>query len=117
MSWSSRRQMKLAAPMLAAILCAALRPALAEDPARAFRLAEEKGCFECHAIGWKLVGPAFTDVAARYRFDPQARELLVDKVRFGGKQHWGERFNMWPQTNLSDEETYVLVDWVLSQRP
>ena len=105
----------MAAPMLVSALCATLHPALAEDSGDAFRLAEEKGCFECHAIGWKLVGPAFTDVAARYRLDPQAREMLVDKVRFGGQRHWGERFNMWPQTNLSDEETYVLVDWVLSQ--
>ena len=115
MPWRSRCRMTIAAPMLAAALCATQPPALAEDPARAFRLAEEKGCFECHAIGWKLAGPAFTDVATRYRLDPQARDMLVDKLRFGGKQHWGERFNMWPQTNLSDEETYVLVDWVLLQ--
>jgi len=106
--------MTTAAPMLAAVLCVTLPPALAEDPARAFHLAEAKGCFECHAIGWKLVGPAFTDVATRYRLDPQAREMLVDKVRFGGTRHWGERFSMWPQTNLGDEEAYVLVDWVLS---
>jgi cytochrome c len=107
--------MTIAAQMLAAALCASQRPAFADDPARGFRLAEEKGCFECHAIGWKLVGPAFTEVAERYRLDPQARDMLVGKVRFGDERHWGERFNMWPQTNLSDEEVYVLVDWVLSQ--
>jgi cytochrome c len=108
--------MRIAALALsAAALAATFRPVVAEDPARAFRLAEEKGCFECHAIGWKHVGPAFTDVAARYRFDPGARDLLVDKLRFGGRQHWGERFNMWPQTNLSDEEAYALIEWVLSQ--
>jgi len=114
MSWSGHWWMTTAAPMLAAFLCAALPPALAADAARAFHLAEEKGCFECHAIGWKLTGPAFTDVATRYRLDPQARETLVEEVRFGGTRHWGERFSMWPQTNLSDEETYVLVDWILS---
>jgi cytochrome c len=108
--------MRIAALALgAAVAAASLRPAAAADPARAFRLAEEKGCFECHAIGWKLVGPAFTDVAARYRFDREARDVLADKLRFGGKQHWGERFNMWPQTNVSDEEAYVLIEWVLSQ--
>jgi cytochrome c len=108
--------MRIAALALGAAALAATFPAaVAEDPARAFRLAEEKGCFECHAIGWKLVGPAFTDVAARYRLDREARDLLVDKLRFGGNRHWGERFNMWPQTNLGDEEAYVLVDWVLSQ--
>jgi cytochrome c len=78
-------------------------------------LAERKGCFECHAVGWRLVGPAFTEVAARYRGKPDARDELVDKVRFGGSRHWGERFNMWPQTNLSDEEAYALVEWILEQ--
>jgi cytochrome c551/c552 len=106
--------MTTVAPMLASLLCTTLQPARAEDSARAFRLAEEKGCFECHAIGWKLTGPAFTAVAARYRLDAQARDMLVEKVRFGGTRHWGERFNMWPQANLSDEESYVLVDWILS---
>ena len=99
----------------AAALAAALPPAVAVDPGRAFRRSEAKGCFECHAIGWKLVGPAFTDVAARYRFDRKTRDLLADKLRFGGEQHWGERFNMWPQANLSDEEAYVLIEWVLAQ--
>lgn len=88
----------------------------AQSPAQALHLAEEKGCMECHAIGWAVVGPAFVDVAARYRQDPAARETLAEKVRFGGKRHWGERYNMGPQTNLDDEEIYVLVDWILSQQ-
>lgn len=87
----------------------------AEDPSRALQLAQEKGCLECHAIGWTVVGPAFTDIAARYRHDPDARATLVDSIRSGGKRHWGERFNMWPQTSLSEAETSVLVDWILSQ--
>jgi hypothetical protein len=27
-----------------------------------------------------------------------------------------ERFNMWPQTSLSEAQTRVLVDWILSQQ-
>ena len=89
--------------------------AQAVDPGRALRLAERKGCFECHAIGWTVVGPAFADIASRYRYDRTAREELVEKLRYGGTKHWGERFNMWPQTNLSDQEAYELVDWILQQ--
>ena len=108
--------MKLIAPACLFAALAASAGAPAQSPAQALHLAEEKGCMECHAIGWKVVGPAFVDVATRYRYDPEARRTLVDKVRFGGKRHWGERFNMWPQTNLDDEEVTVLVDWILSQQ-
>jgi cytochrome c len=100
----------------AAIAAAAsLAPALANDYGHALALAERRGCMECHAIGWTNVGPAFAAIATRYRYQPGAREMLVDKIRFGGRQHWGERFNMWPQTNVSDEEVYELVDWILQQ--
>jgi len=92
-----------------------LAPALADDYARTLALAEQRGCLECHAIGWTNVGPGFAAIAVRYRHQPGAREILVDKIRFGGRQHWGERFNMWPQTNVSDEEVYELVDWILQQ--
>jgi cytochrome c len=61
------------------------------------------------------VGPSFSAIATRYRHQPGLRDVLLDKIRYGGKQHWGERFNMWPQTNLSDEDAYELVDWILKQ--
>jgi cytochrome c551/c552 len=52
----------------------------------------------------------------RHAIGSTARLVIsADKLRFGGNRHWGERFNMWPQTNLGDEDAYVLVDWVLSQ--
>jgi cytochrome c len=106
------KQVAVAAILAGAV---ALAPALADDDARTLALAEQRGCLECHAIGWTNVGPGFASVAARYRHQAGGREILVDKIRFGGKKHWGERFNMWPQTNVSDEEVYELVDWILRQ--
>lgn len=94
---------------------ASLTPAVAGDYSQGLALAEQRGCTECHAIGWTNVGPGFSAIATRYRHQPGAREMLVDKIRFGGRQHWGERFNMWPQTNLRDEEAYELIDWILQQ--
>lgn len=108
--------MKLRLPLcLSALIAIVPGLALAVDQARALKLAERKGCFECHAIAWPVVGPAFTDIAARYRDDGSGRELLVEKLRYGGSRHWGDRADMSPQTNLSDEEAYELVDWVLQQ--
>ena len=80
-----------------------------------YALANDKGCFECHALGRTEAGPSFAAVARRYRFDPEARKRLAYVIRGGSAGHWSDRFPMWPQAGLSDEEVRQLVDWVLSQ--
>ena len=51
--------------ILAALLAtAASGSALAADPAAA---AQKAGCMACHAMDKKLVGPAFKDIAAKYK--------------------------------------------------
>jgi cytochrome c len=92
-----------------------LAPALAADPSRGLFLADKRGCLECHAIGGTNAGPSFSAIGTRYRYKAGAREMLADKIRFGGTQHWGERFNMWPQTTVTEDEAYDLVDWILQQ--
>jgi cytochrome c len=87
----------------------------ADDYGRGFALAMRKGCFECHAIGRREVGPSFVAIAEQYRFDLEGRERLPLVVRGGSAGHWGERFVMWPQTQLTSEEAKQLVDWVLAQ--
>jgi cytochrome c len=87
----------------------------AEDFDRGYRLAEQKGCFECHALGYQSVGPSFHAIASHYRFYPEYSKHLPVIIRGGSAGHWGERFVMWPQPRLSSEEVTQLVDWVLSQ--
>lgn len=77
-------------------------------------LAKAKGCLACHAVDKKLVGPAYKDVAAKYKGDKDAVSKLVAKVKAGGKGNWGE-VPMPPQA-LSDDEAKKLVTWVLSQK-
>ena len=60
-------------------------------------------------------GAVFCSIAQRYRFDLPHQERLPYVIRGGSIGHWGERFAMWPQQQLSDEEVRVLVEWVLSQ--
>ena len=87
----------------------------AEDFDRGYQLAESKGCFDCHALGYKDVGPSFRAIAQRYRFDPAHQDRLPYIIRGGSAGHWGERFVMWPQVRLSNREVEQLVDWILSQ--
>lgn len=82
---------------------------------RGATLADRKGCYECHEVGRTVVGPGFTQIAARYRFDPGAKEKLTEIIRVGGRGHWGDRFNMWPHTDLTDNQARQLAEWVLEQ--
>ena len=47
---------------------------------------KEKGCLNCHAMDKKKVGPAFKDVAAKYRGDAGAAGELAAKLK-SGKGH------------------------------
>ena len=46
-------------------------------------------CYACHAIDKKVIGPAFKDVAAKYKGVPSAEDTLVKKVSNGGSGVWG----------------------------
>jgi len=101
-------------------LIAAFAPAIAaagaaDDFDRGYRLAQEKGCLDCHALGQSTAAPSFRAIAKRYRFHSQQPERLPAVIRGGSAGHWGDRFVMWPQPRLSDQEVRQLVDWILAQ--
>lgn len=78
-------------------------------------LAKKHACFACHAVDKKLVGPAYKDVAAKYRNDKQAEAKLVEKVKKGGTGVWGQ-VPMPPNASVPDADVRALVKWVLSQK-
>jgi cytochrome c len=77
-------------------------------------LAKAKNCMACHAIDKKIVGPAYKDVAAKYKGDAGAVDKLAAKVKAGGKGVWGEI--PMPPNNLTPDEAKKLVTWILSQK-
>lgn len=78
-------------------------------------LAKGKNCLTCHAIDKKLVGPAYKDVAAKYKGDKTAEAKLIEKVQKGGVGAWGQ-IPMPPNPQVSAAEAKTLVAWVLSQK-
>lgn len=52
-------------------------------------LAKKNGCVACHAIDKKVVGPAWMDVAKKYKGDAGAEAKLIAKVSKGGSGVWG----------------------------
>ena len=77
-------------------------------------LAKAKNCMSCHAIEKKLVGPAYKDVAAKYKGDAGAVDKLAAKVKAGGKGVWGQI--PMPPNNVTPDEAKKLVTWILSQK-
>ena len=80
------------AAMTAAVaLMGASSIAMAGDPATevvAMVKADGGDCLACHAVDHKVVGPAWKDVAARYKGDKGAEDKLVEKITRGGKGNW-----------------------------
>ncbi|HYX64588.1 MAG TPA: c-type cytochrome [Burkholderiales bacterium] len=76
-------------------------------------LAKKDNCFACHAVDKKVVGPAYKDVAAKYRNDPKAAEKLFEKVKKGGSGVWGP-VPMPPNAAVPDADIHKLVSWILS---
>lgn len=99
--------------VLAAVLFAAGNAHAALDNAAAQALMQKDGCAACHAIDKKVVGPAYQDVAAKYKGDKDALAKLSNKVKRGGSGVWGS-IPMPPNTQVSDADIKNLVDWILT---
>lgn len=77
-------------------------------------LAKKSGCLACHSVEKKVVGPAWKDVAAKYKGDAGAKATLIEKVKKGGKGNWGAAPMPPYSPRVSDANIEKLVDFVLS---
>lgn len=78
-------------------------------------LAQSKNCMACHAVDKKIVGPAYKDVAAKYKGDKTAVDKLATKIIKGGSGSWGAiPMPANPQVNEADAKK--LASWVLAQK-
>lgn len=103
--------MKLGYPLLAAALAAA---ALA-SPARANEdLAKKYQCLACHQLDKKLVGPAYKEVAKKYKGQTDAAVKVAEKIKKGSTGVWGP-VPMPPNDKVPDADVKTLAEWVLKQ--
>lgn len=79
----------------------------------AMKLAKDIGCFACHSIEKKLLGPAWKNVAAINRDDPAAEARLMSKIAKGGSGIWG-KIDMPAYPDLSEANRSFLVKFILS---
>jgi len=78
-------------------------------------LAKKSGCLNCHSVDKKIVGPAYKDVAKKYKGNTGAAAMLEKKVSDGGSGTWGP-VSMPPfKGKVPEADIKTLVAWILSQ--
>jgi cytochrome c len=76
-------------------------------------LIKKNGCAACHANDKKVVGPAYVEVAAKYKGDAGALAKLTEKVKKGGSGVWGP-VPMPPNAAVPDAELKTIVTYILA---
>jgi len=96
-----------------AVLAAAVFATGAAQAQDGMALLTKNGCTACHAVAAKIVGPAYNDVAAKYKGDAAAAAKLAAKVKAGGSGVWGQ-VPMPPNPQVSDADLKVMIAYVLA---
>jgi cytochrome c len=71
-------------------------------------------CDACHAERETRTGPAYVDVAVKYRNDPKAAARLTTEVKRGA--HGAGPWHMPPHPEVSDTDAKAMVQYILSLR-
>ncbi|MEO6352832.1 MAG: c-type cytochrome [Burkholderiaceae bacterium] len=79
-------------------------------------LAQKNGCMACHSMDKKVLGPAFIDVAKKYKGNADAVALLSKKIKEGGSGVWGPIPMPANGPKVSDADIKTLAEWVLAAK-
>jgi len=69
-------------------------------------LAKSSGCMNCHDVATKKIGPAFKEVAAKFKGKADAEATLFAKLD-GAKGH--------PEVKAKGDDLKGIIKWVLAQ--
>jgi sulfite dehydrogenase len=83
-----------------------------KTPADGPGIATKYGCLGCHSANVKIIGPAYRDIAAKYKTDADGRSKIAEQVQKGGSGKWGPVL-MPPFPQVSEGEVTILSQWIL----
>jgi cytochrome c len=96
--------------LISALVASAL---MVSAPAFASKeIASKNACMGCHAVDKKVVGPAYKDIAAKYKGQADAVDKLAKKVKAGGSGVWGP-IPMPANAAISEADAKTVVKWIL----
>lgn len=100
--------------LLAVAAAGSMMVAAQAGAADASALAQKSGCLACHSVDKKVLGPAYKDVAAKYKGDKTAEAKMIEKVKKGGSGVWGPMPMPAMGGQVKDADIKTIVEWVLS---
>ena len=74
--------------------------------------AKNNGCFACHSVKLKVLGPSFLDISKKYETNSANQQMLVNKIKKGGSGNWGD-IPMMAHPNVTDDDLNLMVRWIL----
>ncbi len=96
------------------VTAAALALAFSAGTASASQaLAQKYSCLSCHQVDKKVVGPAFVDVAKKFKGNAKAQDAVVGVIKNGSKGAWGA-VPMPPAPQVPDADAHAIAKWILS---
>lgn len=95
--------------LLLIIAMSTLNTARAQDPQA---LLHRYRCYICHADAEALAGPAYVDVAAKYKGKPHALATITAVIKNGARG--GGPWHMPPHPEVSDAEAMLMARYILS---
>ena len=115
-------------PMMVAFSAVAAEPAATEpaavaakpeavDTDAAIKLARSSHCLRCHGVTKKKEGPPYNVIAAFYKSNKEAEEVLIEHVTQGSKVKLsdGHKENHKSLADKTPEQIRNLVRWILAQ--
>jgi cytochrome c len=110
-------RLPLACAAVAAVLATMTGSAAAVDAAAAQQLARQSNCFKCHAVDKKKEGPAYKDVAAKYKGKAGAEQRLTEHITSGEKAKFDDGHEEEHPIVKSKDPAQIgnLVQWILAQ--
>jgi cytochrome c len=79
---------------------------------KAAALAASMGCTACHDVKKKVVGPAYADVAKKYKADKAGAATMVGSILKGSQGKYGPV--PMPPNKVTEEEAKKLAAWILT---
>lgn len=76
-------------------------------------LIAKSDCLACHQLKTKVVGPAYSAVAAKYPATDANIDKLADKIIKGGAGAWGQ-IPMSPHPQIAEADAKKMVKYILS---
>lgn len=90
--------------------------ALALDATAAEKLARQEGCLRCHGIDRAKDGPAYKEIAAKYKGKADAESKLVSHLSSGRKVKFEDGHEEEHKIPKTKDEAQIknVIQWILS---